>query len=83
MASMPAWGETLASLDNFKVDPSIVDRGYEIVFRNEVFWDILNVDPHKLQAIHWCGQIKVADVKARRARIAAGEDAIDNKFNNL
>ena len=76
-------GETVASLDNFEVYPSILDGRNYIIFCNEVFWDILNADPHKLRAIHRRGQIKIADFKSRKARITSGEDAVGCECNKL
>ena len=55
----------------------------EIVFLDKLLWNIFKADLEKLWSIHRSGLVKIADVKICKARIAAGEDAVDYVFNKF
>ena len=46
-------GETVASLYNFEVYPSIICIRDEIVFLDELLWNVFKADSNKLWSIHW------------------------------
>ena len=55
----------------------------EILFIYKLFWNVFKADSDKLWSIHWRGEVKIADVKGNKVRMAAGEDAVDNKFDKF
>ena len=55
----------------------------EIIFIYKLLWNFFKADSDKSWSIHWRGQVKIADVKSYKARMAAGEDAVDDKFNKF
>ena len=75
--------ETVASIYNLEVDPSIICIQDEIVFLDKLLWNVFKVDFDKFWSIHRCGQVKSADVKICKACIEAGEDAVDYEFNKF
>ena len=76
-------GESVASLDNFEVDPSVMCIRGEIIFFYKLLWNVFKADSDKLWLIHWRGHVKIADVKSDKARMAVGEDAVDDKFDKF
>ena len=76
-------GEPIASLYNLEVDPSIICIRDEIIFIYKLLWNIFEADSDKFWSIHWRGQVKVADVKSYKSRVAEKEDAADDDFNQF
>ena len=55
----------------------------EIIFIYKILWNVFKADSDKLWSIHRRGQVKIADAESYKARMAAGEDAVDDKFNKF
>ena len=55
----------------------------DIIFIYKLLCYAFKADSDKLLSVHWRGQVKIADVENYKARMAAGEDAVDNKFDNF
>ena len=55
----------------------------EIIFIYKLLWDFFEADSDKLWSVHRHGQVKIADVKSDKACMAAGEYAVDDKFDKL
>ena len=55
----------------------------EIIFIYKLLWNFFKADSDKLWSIYQRGQVKIADVESDKARMAAGEDAVDDKFDNF
>ena len=75
--------DTVESLYNLEVDPSIICIQDEIVFLDELLWNVFKADSENFWSIHRRFQVKIADVKICKARIAEGEDAFDYEFNKF
>ena len=75
--------ETVASLNNFEVYPSVICIQGEIIFIYKLLWNVFKADSEKLLSVHRRGQVKISDVKSDKARMAAGEYAVDDKFDKL
>ena len=55
----------------------------EIIFIYKLLWNFFKVDSDKIWSIHRRVQVKIADVKSDKARMAAGEYAVDDKLDKL
>ena len=53
----------------------------EIIFIYKLLRNFFNVDADKFWSIHRHGQVKISDVESYKVRMAAGEDAVDDKFD--
>ena len=52
----------------------------EIIFIYKLLWNVFKADLDKFWSIHRHGQVKIDDIKSYKARMAAGEDTVDDKF---
>ena len=75
--------EPVAFLDNAEVDPSVMCIRGEIILIYKLLWNVFKADSDKFWSIHRRGQVKISDVESYKARMAAGEDAVDDKFDKL
>ena len=55
----------------------------EIIFIYKLFWNVFKAGSDKISSIHWRVQVKIAGVESKKARMAAGEDAVDDKFDKF
>ena len=55
----------------------------DIIFIYKILWNVFKADYEKFWLVHRHGQVKVADVKNDKARMAAGEYAVDDKFDKF
>ena len=55
----------------------------EIIFIYKLLWNVFKADSEKIWSIHRCGQVKIADFKSNKARMVAGEDAVDDNFEKF
>ena len=55
----------------------------EIIFIYKLLWDLFKAYSDKLWSIHRRGQVKHSDVESNKGRMAAGEDDVDDKFDNF
>ena len=54
-----------------------------IIFIYKLLWNVFKAYSDKLWSVHWRGQVQIADVRSNKARMAAGEYAVDNKFDKF
>ncbi len=75
-------GKTIASTANFKVDPAIAVTSEEVVFNDEVTWDVGEFDTDIFWI--WLGsvQIEVLDVNGAEEGTLSGEDAVEEKLTS-
>ena len=52
----------------------------EIIFIYKLLWNFFKADSDKLSLIRRRGQVKHSDIESDKGRMAAGEDAVDDKF---
>ena len=52
----------------------------EIIFIYKILWNVFKAESDKFWSIHRRGQVKNADAKSYKLRMAAGDDAVDDKF---
>ena len=55
----------------------------EIIFIYKLLWNVFETNLDKLWSIHRSGQVEIADVESYKARMAAGEEAVDDKFDKF
>ena len=55
----------------------------EILVIYKLLWNVFKADSDKLWSIHRRGQVKITDVERDKARMAAGEEAADDKFDKF
>lgn len=69
--------EAIDTFCNFEVDPIIVCIRGEVVFVDEVLRYVVKLDADILWAVKWCAEVKVADVKACKSGLRAGEHTVN------
>ena len=52
-------GKTVHAASNFNVDVIIVDKGMEMIFLENFWRDILDVDLHVLKTVHWGSEVEI------------------------
>ena len=55
----------------------------EIIFIYKLLGNFFKADSEKIWSIHRRVQLKIADVESYKARMEAGDDAVDDKFNKF
>ena len=55
----------------------------EIIFIYRILWNVFKADSDILWSVHWDGRVKFADFKSKKARMVAGEYAVDDKFGKF
>ncbi len=61
--------QSINSIINFKVYPSVVFVVSEIVFIDEFLWDVRDFDAYVFWAVERCAEEEVGDVKACKSGI--------------
>ena len=70
-------------MDDFKVQPDIVNERNDIILQNKVLGNIFDFDLKKLRSIHWSCQVEVFNVKACKFGAATGEHTVYNELDQL
>jgi hypothetical protein len=76
-------GESIASTANFKVDPAIAVTSEEVVFNDEVIWNVGEFDTDIFRIWHGSVQVEVLDVNGAEAGAFSGEDAVEEKLDEF
>ena len=76
-------GQSIGTFADAKVCPTITCIGGEVVFSYELIGDVLEVNVGIIGMIEGCAQVKVLDVKAHKACIFVGQDAINEGFEEI
>ena len=70
-------GGSVASLNDFEVYPSVMCIQGEIIFIYKLLWNVFKADSDIICSVYRRGQVRIADAKSNKARMAAGEYAVD------
>ena len=76
-------GQSIDTFVGVKLYPTIPCIGGEVVFGYQLLGDVLEVNAGIFGVIEGCDQVKVLDVKAHKASTLAGQDAINEEFEEL
>jgi hypothetical protein len=76
-------GTTVAALANFKVDPAIAVPTNEVVFLDEFFWDVRELDVNVFWFWHRGVQIEVLEVNGAEPWTLPGEDTVEEKLDEF
>jgi hypothetical protein len=76
-------GKTVAALANFKVDPAIAVPTNEVVFLDEFFWDVGELDANVFWFWHRGVQIEVLEVNGAEPCTLPGEDTVEEKLDKF
>ena len=55
----------------------------DIIFICKLLWNVFKADSEKFWSIYRRGQVKIYDAEIYKACMAAGEDAVDDKFEKF
>ncbi len=70
-------GKSVTALLNFKVDPAISVLAQEIVFLDELVWDVRKLDANIFWIRHRSVQIEVLEINGAEPSSFPGEDTIE------
>jgi hypothetical protein len=70
-------GKSVTALANFKVDPAILVSAREIVFLDELVWDVRELDANLFLIRHRSVQIEVLEINGAEPSSFLGEDTIE------
>ena len=70
-------GKSVTALANFKVDPAILVLAQEIVFLDELVWDVRKLDANIFWIRHRSVQIEVLEINGAEPSSFPGEDTIE------
>jgi hypothetical protein len=76
-------GKTVAALANLKVDPAIAVPTNEVVFLDEFFWDVRELDANVVWFWHRGVQIEVLEVNGAEPCTLPGEDTVEEKLDEF
>jgi hypothetical protein len=76
-------GKPVAALANFKVDPAIAVPTNEVVFLDEFFWDVRELDANLFWFWHRGVQIEVLEVNGAEPCALPGEDTVEEKLDEF
>lgn len=71
--------QSIHSFGDFKVYPAVSFIFMELVFVDEILWDVREFNSDILWAIKWSAEVKVADVVACKFGGWAGNDTVDEE----
>ena len=55
----------------------------DIILIYKLVWNVFKADYDILWSFHWRGQVKIANVKRKKVRMAAGEYAVADNFEKF
>jgi hypothetical protein len=76
-------GKAVTALANFKVDPAIVVPTWKVVFLDEFFWDIGELDANVFGIWHWSVEIEVFYVDGAELCSLSGEDTVEEQLDEF
>jgi hypothetical protein len=70
---------------HFKVDPTVADKIFKLVFGNEFFWDVVNldVDVLRLVQVQEDVEIEVPEIHGGQAIVALRMSIVDEEFDKF
>jgi hypothetical protein len=76
-------GQTITTLANFEVDPTIVVRTYKLVFLHEFSGDIRDFDADVLMVGHWGIEVEVVEVDGAEVRAFGREHTVEKQLEGF
>jgi hypothetical protein len=76
-------GQTITTLANFKVDPTIAVHTCKLVFFHEFSGDIRDFDPDVLRVGHWGIEVEVLEVDGAEAHAFAREHNVEQQLEEF
>ncbi len=76
-------GKTIASLSNFKVDPTVPICTGEIVFLNELRRKVQDLDANVFWVRHGSVEVEIFQVNGAEPCTLPGEDAVEEEFDEF
>jgi hypothetical protein len=70
-------GKSVTALANFKVDPAISVLAQEVVFLDQLIWDIRDLDVNIFRIRHRRVRIKVLEIDGAEPSSFPGEDTVE------
>ena len=68
---------------DIKVDPTIADEAFDLVFSDKFFWDVGDLDADLLWLVHGVVEIEVLEIHGGHASIALREYTVDEEFDKF
>ncbi len=76
-------GKAVTALANFKVDPAIAVPTWKVVFLDEFFWDIGELNANVFGIWHWSVKIEVFYVNGAEPCSLSGEDIVEEQLDKF
>jgi hypothetical protein len=76
-------GKAVTALANFKVDPAIAVPTWKVVFLDEFFWDIGELNADVFGIWHWSVEIEVFYVNGAELCSLSGEDTVEEQLDEF
>ncbi len=76
-------GKAVTALANFKVDPAIPVPTWKVVFLDEFFWDIGELNANVFGIWHWSVEIEVFYVNDAEPCSLSGEDTVEEQLDKF
>ncbi len=76
-------GKAITALANFKVDPAIAVPTWKVVFLDEFFWDIGELNANVFRIWHWSVKIEVFYINGAEPCSLSGEDTVEEQLDEF
>ncbi len=76
-------GKAVTALANFKVDSAIVVPTWKVVFLDDFFWDIGELNANIFGIWHWSVEIEVFYVDGAEPCSLSGEDTVEKQLDKF
>jgi len=76
-------GKPITALANFKIDPAVSISALKVVFLDEFFGDVGDLDADIFRLKHGRVEIEVLEVDGAEAGISPGEDTVEKELDKL
>jgi len=76
-------GKPITALANFKIDPAVSISTLKVVFLDEFFGDVGDLDAYIFRLEHGRVEIEVLEVDGAEAGISPGEDTVEEELDKL
>ncbi len=76
-------GKAVTALANFKVDPAIAVPTWKIIFLDEFFWDIGELDANVFRIWYWSVEIEAFYVDGAEPCSLSGEDTVEEQLDQF
>ena len=76
-------GKPITALANFKIDPAVSLSALKVVFLDEFFGDVGDLDAYIFRLEHGRVEIEILEVNGAEAGISPGEDTVEKELDKL